>query len=330
MTEKINAGLDVGSETLVLALITQDKPLPPKTFENTKQGRSSLLKFLKKQNSLVRLCLEATGVYSIDIALILYQCDFVELMVVNPRAAKDFSRSLMRRTKTDLGDALMLAEYAKRMPFIPYTPPDKAAFQLRCLSRRIHALKKNRTQEKNRLHALNATKESSKFVKSDIEAHLKQLNKRIESLEKAALKLIESSPALKNKFKLLLSVAGIGKVSAISILGELCLFPEEMDVRQWVAYAGLDPKKNESGKFVGKETISRQGNKFLRHALFMPALVVSCKNEQIKKYYNKLLERGKAAKQALTAIMRKLLHAIFGVFRTNTSFDVNKCFSIAC
>jgi transposase len=105
------------------------------------------------------------------------------------------------------------------------------------------------------------------------------------------------------------------------ILAELALLPPEMSPRQWVAHAGLDPKVADSGSSVhAYRRISKAGNVHLRRALYMPALVASSHEPQVHAYYLHLQSQGKPKLKALVAVMRKLLHAIFGMFRHQKSF----------
>ena len=72
--------------------------------------------------------------------------------------------------------------------------------------------------------------------------------------------------------------------------------------------------------------ISRTGNINIRRALFMPALVAIQRDEAVRGFYDRLVQRGKPKMKANVAVMRKLLHAIYGVFKSNSVFDPTKCF----
>jgi transposase len=108
------------------------------------------------------------------------------------------------------------------------------------------------------------------------------------------------------------------------------VLPADLSARQLVAHAGLDPRRHDSGTSVHKQArISRAGNKYLRAALFTPATVSSHSEPHVEAFYRMLIHRGKTKMQALVAVMRKLLHAIYGMFRTDTDFDGSKFFSTA-
>ena len=102
-----------------------------------------------------------------------------------------------------------------------------------------------------------------------------------------------------------------------------------MTARQWVAHAGLDPRHHDSGTSIHKPArISRAGNRYLRAALFMPALVATQHDPNIRAFYQKLVDRGKTKMQAIVAVMRKLLHALHGRLHTDSDFVGEKFYVI--
>jgi transposase len=126
---------------------------------------------------------------------------------------------------------------------------------------------------------------------------------------------------------LLTSIPGIAQISAIQLLGEICTLPPDMSVREWVAHSGLDPAHEVSGTSVRKQSrISRAGNRHLRRALYMPAFVGSRCDPRMKAFYEALIARHKTRLQALVAVARKLLHAVYGVLHTKTPYDDSKFF----
>ena len=146
-------------------------------------------------------------------------------------------------------------------------------------------------------------------------------------MTEAALGFIRENEELESAYRHLISVKGIAETSAVALLGELLVLPKDMNVRQWVAHAGLDPREFSSGTSVRKKVhISKVGNANIRRALYMPALVAAQHEPRVKAYYEKLQARGIAKQAAVVAVMRKLLHAIHGMFRTDTDFDGNKFF----
>jgi transposase len=322
------AGVEVSAKVLVVALKVNEQ-LRRKEFDNTAAGHRQLVKWLRQHSKQVRACLESTGLYSLDIALALHSQTGIEVMVANPRSVRHFGEAMMQRSKDDPIDALLLSEYALRMPFYAWQPPSVTGRQLCAITRAIHQLTEMCTMQKNRLHAASVTVTTPKIVRRELERSLAQLQKSLQRLKEKALELVRSDAELKQQWKLLDGFPGIGELSALQILGEIVLISKDLDVRQWVAYAGLDPRHYKSGDSVDKKVhISKVGNKHLRRVLYMPVLVAACHNAHFRAYYHHLLGKGKLKSVALVALMRKLLHGIYGVLKTKQPFDASKLFTL--
>ena len=300
-------GIDISKDSLDTCRLVGDRQ-QKRRFKNTPTGHQRLIAWM---HNSTRVCMEASGRYGLDIALALFEAEGVEVMVANPRAIKNFREASMRRSKTDALDAEVLCDYAQRMPFEPWEPPEEAARELRAITRRIQALTVQRAREKNRLHAHQTSRTASAVVTNDIEVNLRHLTRRIDELTRQAMKVLRQCDDLQSAYGRLVSTPGIARKSAILLLGELALLPKDMSVRQWVAYAGLDPKRHASGTSVEqRERISKVGNARIRRALYMPALVAVRCDRHIGAFYEKLLARGKKPIVATVAVMRKLSHSI--------------------
>jgi len=322
-------GIDVGCKELVIIIRVNGKSGKPKAFENTPSGHQSIIKYLTKNKGETRVCIEATGVYHFDLAVALSRVESIEVMVINPKAAHNFAKALMTRSKTDAIDAENLAIYAERMPFEAWERPADECISLRATARRIAALSKQKTQAKNQLHALKATLETPALVIEQVELLIDFLEEQITILRDSALGFVQQHEKLKQAYTLIIGIKGIAQASAIQILSELMILPANMTARQWVAHAGLDPRVFDSGSSVSKKPrISKVGNKYIRQALYMPALVASRFEPNIKGYYHHLIDdNGLKKVQAICAVMRKLLHAIHGMLRTNKEFDGSRFYT---
>lgn len=329
MQELQFAGIDVSARQLLIRVRNPHGAVQQFDFANTEAGHRQLCQILTQRGRRARACLESTGTYSLDVAIALAKHPGIELMVVNPRAARDFAKACLHRSKTDAVDAQVLLEFAQRMPFQPWQPPSPERLQLRALARRIGSLTLMLVEEKNRLHSTEFGQPFHKAVRKDIQAHLRQLQRRLQKLEENAVDLIWANFELRQALLHMTSIKGIGRLSAILILAELCVLPSDMTDRQWVAHAGLDPRHHESGSSVHKpQRISRTGNPRLRSALYMPALSAAQHEPNVRAYYQKLLARGKLPMQALVAVMRKLLHSIHAMLRDRVDFDGQKFFAV--
>jgi transposase len=319
-------GIDVSAAMLAVAVIEPNQPLQQHEFTNRASGHKMLISWLHKHKAQVRVSLEATGIYSLDLALALHAAPYIELAVLNPKMVNRFAQTL-RRSKTDTADAQVLAEYSQRMPFLAWTPPSLNGLRLRAVGRHIATLVAQHTRDQNRLHAVVGSQTASRCVLQDLKRSLASLERRIVKMRRAARELIRADAEIEQRFRLLTGLPGIAETSAVQILGELALLSPHLTVRQWVAHSGLDPVHQESGSSVHKRSrISRAGNRHLRRALYMPALSAVRWDPHMKAFYEALQLRHKTKLQAIIAVARKLLHAIYGIFKSQTPYDGCKLF----
>lgn len=318
-------GIEVSAKTLDICLSLPSGGNAKHQVLNTPAGHRQLASWVLRHEHPVRACMEATGVYGLDLALSLDENPSIEIMVANPRAARRFAEALMRRAKTDGVDAEMLRQFAERMPFVPWQPPSSEILALRAITRRIQSLTQLCAGEKNRLHAAKVSRTTPSVVTSSIRRQIRNLTREIDRLGQQAIDLIQQHDELKARHQLLLTIPGIGQKTAPLLLAELGALPEGLEPRQWVAHAGLDPKPRESGSSLCKpRQISKAGNKRIRAALYMPALVAVRCDPHLRAFYQKLQQRGLEPIQALVAVMRKLLHAINGIWCSDQDFDARK------
>jgi len=138
-------------------------------------------------------------------------------------------------------------------------------------------------------------------------------------------------PDLKRQRDLLTSIPGLGDLSAAKLLAEFRDIRHFQDVRQLVAFAGLNPQQRQSGSSVRDYPhLSNMGRASLRAALYMPALTAMRYNPILRAFADRLRQRGLRGKAVVTAVMRKLLHLIYGILKSGQPFDpdyVVKCSS---
>jgi transposase len=243
----------------------------------------------------------------------------------NPKAANRFAQTI-RRSKTDAADAEVLAEYSHRMLFKAWIAPSSSS-KRRSIVRHVESLSVQSAQNQNRLHAAHGSTSTPGCVVQDLTRAVASLELRIHRLRREAMTLVRQDDLLRKRYELFVSIPGIAQVSAMQLLAELSMLPSDLTVREWVAHRGLDPAHEISGSSVRRASrISRAGNRHLRRALYMPALVASRCDPHAKAFCDSLLARKKALLQALIAVARKLLHAIFGIFRSGLKYEGTKLF----
>jgi transposase len=287
----------------------------------------SFLSSLMRRTGALRVLVEATGVYYLDVAMLAVELG-AQVSVVNPKAAHNFAKAMQQRNKTDRLDAAMLLDFLKRMPFTPWTPPRRALLELRHYGRYLTQLTEESTAARHRLHALCSTQASPPYLRADLKRFIASLDKRIIRIRAHALALIEANTALHERFQALTTMVGVADTSAVALLSELAAMPPSLSSRACVCHAGLDPRVHESGTSVHKAPrISRHGNKYLRRALFHPALTAGVHDPRAKAFKQRLIDRGKKKMQANVAIMRKLLTAAWAIVNDPQPYDASKLYA---
>lgn len=313
-------GIDISKLDLSISLLTDNKYYQTK-IDNNQQGFKTLVKWLQKHGvTKVAACMEATGNYGKLLADFLYSNGH-EVSVVNPWCINAFAKSKLSRHKTDKVDSMIIAEYASKNDLPPYVPKNKALQELQDLYRCSQNLKEQYVQTQNYLENKDHL---SKAVCSSYNKLAKHIMKTIKDIELAIDTLLSNNDNLKHQADNMQTIPGIGKTTAVAILAESPNIESFSNARQLAAYAGLTPKHKTSGTSVkGKTTISKIGSSNLRKALYFPAIVAKTHNPLFKDFTKKLSAKGKPAKVIIVAIMRKLLHIVFGVIKNNNQFNPN-------
>lgn len=310
-------GIDIGKRKFDVALMVQGK-VRSKVFENTARGHRELLGWLSSRGCEVEqthLCMEATSQYYEALALALHEARY-RVSVVNPLQIKFFGESQLRRHKTDRADAQLIGRFCEQQNPPAWEPPSAQVRELQRLVGRIEAVQQMRVQELNRRHeAVGAALES-------VERVLKLLDEELASLEGQIRDHIDRHPPLREQRDLLTSIPGIGE--RVSTYYQAWLQSERFDnVRQAVAFVGLSPRHHESGESVrGKTRVCKLGHARLRKVLYMPAMSAMQVNSAARALYQRLKASGKSGKVALCAVMRKLIHWMYGVLKSGRPFDV--------
>jgi transposase len=308
-------GIDQAKKKFDVALLRNGK-YRSKAFENNPAGFSELLTWLSKNDvESVHACMEATSTYGEALARFLYDAGH-SVSVTNPARIKAYGQSELLRTKNDKTDAKLIARFCETMKPTLWQPAPAEIEYLRGLGRRRDALVSMRTQE------LNRQENSNEIVSTSIQTVLECLDKEIEQISKLIRDHISKHPDLKRKHDLLDSIPGVGPATIEAILSEINAFEGFATVEQVVAYMGLSPKEHTSGSSVkGKSAICKIGNARLRKALYMPALSTMLYNPIVKALYDRMKAKSKNGMVIACACMKKLVHLIYGVIKSNKPFD---------
>jgi transposase len=310
-------GIDVSKDSLDVVLMNGSRQVH-KVFSNNSAGHKHLHNWLiAQQAGQPHTCLEATGQYGEEVAEYLYQSGY-PVSVVNPARIKRYGESKLHRNKTDKADAALIAEFCQKENPPLWRPLPAEVKHLRALVRRLDDLQTAYQQERNR--SLSGEKDA--WVLEDLQIHLSYLQERIQAARQAIQQHIEQQPQLRSQQELLVSIPGIGKLTAARLLAEIGDISAFDNAPQLAAYAGLNPKGFRSGSSVHKKTrISKEGRAFLRSILWMSAVVALKHNPVIMEFCQRLEERRLSKMAIVVAAMRKLLHLVFGVLKNQRPFD---------
>jgi transposase len=311
-------GLDVAKRSVTAAKRDEQKILTH-TFPLTRQGFDALLAWLDAHPG--HACLEPTGPYWLPLAEWLEQAG-IAYALANPRNVRHFARASRFRSKTDPIDAEILLHFGETFQPDCVTLPQGPLRALRAISRRILQLQLQLDVERDRRSKLTPDAATPAAVLDSFEATSAQLRALIAQLEREAKSLIHSQPELRNAYRLLLSIPGLGPKTVRTLLAEYGPRLLTASEKQLTSFAGLDVVLHESGSSVSKRPrISKQGNWRIRRALYLAALTASRYNPDLKAFYTRKREQGLRGKQALMAVARKLLHQTHGVLKNQTTYQ---------
>jgi transposase len=313
-------GIDLAKRTFDVTLLSEDGQRRHQQFPNNLNGFDKLLRWLNKLSlSELHACMEATNVYWEAMALFLFQQGYT-VSVVNPARIKGFAMSKMQRNKTDKLDSFIIASFCRQGEPDAWTPPTDAQRKMRALVRHRDDLIQTRIQQHNRLSDTtdSAVRESLGRLLELIEAQLKEVEQQIKQL-------LAEHEELGSKVALMTAVVGIGAVTAYKLLGEFYDLESFKSAKAAAADAGLTPAQYESGTSVKRRTkMSKVGKAGVRAALYWPAITAMSHCPAFKQFAARLAARGKAKGVIIGAVMRKLLHIVYGVLKHKTAYDPNK------
>jgi transposase len=291
---KVYVGVDIAKATLAVCLFSQHFD-----FANTEAGFAALIEKLRTVAVSIQVVCEATGGYERALVVALHDAGF-SVSVLNPRRVRNYARARNSLAKTDKVDARILADYGATLRPAPTIVPTPSQRVLAELVSARQDLVEQATAEGNRLEHLTVP-----ALIRDCKTALRRLAKRLKTVDALIDKQIQADPVLSAKAARLDSVVGVGRVTIVTVLA---LMPElgHIDRGQAAALAGVAPYTRDSGQYSGKRRI-HGGRPAVRRVLYMAAVSASNHNQILSAYYQALRSRGKPAKVAFTAIMRKLI-----------------------
>ena len=305
---KVYIGIDVSKKKLDIKYDDSNQLI---SIDNQEACFKELIPYISETKAETLVLLEATGGYE-GLMVKWLSSQNIPVVLLNAKRVRDYARAIGQFAKNDCIDAGIIREYGRTFKNKLHLLQRKTKLeeQINNLTRRRKQLVSARNKEKQHL-ATTQNKESQCSIKRAIKFY----NNEIEKINKKLVVAVKKDDKLQAKADLLLTVKGVGEVTAYTLIGEL---PElgQIDNKKISALVGIAPFCRDSGTMRGKRS-TWGGRAQVRTALYMAALSASRYNPTIKIFYERLLMNGKCKKTALVACMRKLLTIINTMVKNN-------------
>ena len=310
MDSSVCVGIDVSQQRLDVAVHPSGESWHCRT---TVDELSVLCERLRSVGPRV-VSFEASGGYERPLADALTGAR-LPFAIVNPRNVRNYARAVGCLAKTDRIDAVVIARFAYATDLKPKPPLSAVEREVRDLVAHRARLVADRARQKNR------SKHGSGVGLASVERYVAFLTQEIRMFDEELKRVIMADTWLRQRWERLLSVPGIGETLAAVLVGGL---PElgRLSRGAVAALAGMAPLARDSGKREGKR-FCWGGRTAIGPALYMPMLAAIQHNSDMRVLYQRLVERGKPRKVALTACMRKMLTILNAILRNETVWNPN-------
>ncbi len=292
--ELVYCGVDIAKAYLDAAIGKEKRRWP-----NDSKGHRELISWINQIAGPVQVICEPSGGYERMLLQALVRAQ-IAVSLVPANRVRQFARAAGVLAKTDRIDTEVLCSFGKAM-----RPPSLSGARLE-----QEKLRELDSQRRHLMHLLvmeqnRGARLSDAAVRRFNRRLVNQIKKQIDAIDLLIQNHIEQSQELSAKAEKLTAISGVGERTSALLLAQM---PElgQLNRRQVAALVGVAPFNRDSGKMRGKRTIFG-GRRFVRHGLYMAALVAARHNPILRTFYQRLRASGKPAKVALTATMRKLL-----------------------
>jgi transposase len=313
---KFYLGMDVSKLWVDIALMCvvdhNKQPLVSERFDNNAAGMKTLDKWLKKhkvcfnENSL--LVIENTGVYH---RLVWEYCSAHGLPLHIGNATHIKYSFGIARGKNDKIDSERLCAYAfKNADELKATPVLNPVFlklkdMMTARSRLLAQL--NSIKVYLREMKLSNSKETQAIIEEAHKAALEGIKKSLKAVDKQIHQMVGQDAAIKNNYDLLLSVPGIGHLTAVYVICCTNNFICKITGKQLASYAGVAPFSNTSGTSIkGRDKVHKMANKDLKKLFHMGAISAITHYPEFRDYYERKVKEGKHEQSVINAVRSKI------------------------
>lgn len=330
-------GVDVSKKELYCCLSASNsngvvKICASRKFDNTAAGLRDLALWLKSKNKLpaqaLNVCVEPTSTYheAVLYSVELQACN-IRFFLVQPNRAKAYAASIGQNSKNDKTDAEVLARFALTNAHLlqEYETLPKEVRQIRDLLRQRTGVQEQKTIISNQKHAYTSSGDVLETTTQHYDEMLDFQEKMADKIEKAVENLVKNLSDFAENCQRLMTIKGVGLITAATILSEFNQFKNFQNISQAVAWSGLNIVENQSGNRVGRSTLSKKGNRYIRRVLYCPALSHVREKGCFAENFNRLQEKNKNRfHKSIVSVMRKLLILSFSMTKNKTDYCPEK------
>jgi len=305
---ELHVGIDVAKDRLDVAILETGELF---AVDNDEAGHAALVERLSGCG-IGAIGLEASGGYERAVLKALWQKG-LPVRRINPHRLRQFARAAGVNAKNDRLDARVIARFLATLPVHPveFDPSLEVVIELVTVRRQLRA---ELSRVNNQLEHVRdaALKRLAKRRASRLSADILLLDKRI-------AQAIAADPAMAHRNSLLRSTPSVGPVLSATLIA---LLPElgRLSNRRIAALVGLAPFDHDSGKLKGKRCIWG-GREPVRNVLYMAALSAGVHNPVFAAFRQRLRAKGKEAKVAIIAVMRKLITTLNAMIRDDKPWN---------
>lgn len=308
-------GVDISKNDFYVCFAETQEPV---LFQNNLKGIKIFERYLLKNNfkkETTVIGVESTGIYHLPMSHNMTQSGFT-VQVINPLIIKKQNQISLRRVKNDKKDAGL----------IRYCTSNQAGYKFIDTGETLtlKSLIRQRDSLANLKNILNRKQDAVTYKEKHLGISISKSNTRL--IKAVSLEIEKLEKELRGyhpkEQKLLRTIPGVGPITAISFVSEIGDVKRFSSSKKLIAYVGLDSRVHQSGTSIhGKGYISKRGNKILRTRLYNACSVAVLHDNVFRDYFQAKRSEGKPYKVALCAVMNKMAHVIYAVWKSGEPFE---------
>lgn len=317
-------GIDVSKATINVHIPKNNQDLVlENSLKSFKSLFSKLKKAYKKEIANIVFIFEPTGSYSEALRKYCSEKN-IRCFIINPKQFSNYAKALGEEVKNDINDARVLSKalHIAKDEQVKVPLYNEDVERIKELMSFYKFTKKQTTQQKNHLESL-TSKEGDKFSIKELKRSIKESKVKELRIIEQVQTIIDSSNEYRMAYENIISIKGIGQISAIALLHLFLKYPDA-NQKQIISLAGLNPVYRQSGSSIQSGyIISKSGATLYRGVMFMPVLSAIEHDKNFNSFYTHLKSKGKHSTSVQIAVMRKMIITAHSLYKNNRKYDEN-------